>query len=229
MRTWTVANVARLMVRNRDRGLCPDGVVRLDIDAEAKECVEECVRRVNDGGLMCADWYPLPGDKKLRVAVYPKTLELPKPQWSARYETQEEARAAVQQERIQHPARYVRGMEAKAGGFVVESWEPWDYLRQEMYPCWTVEEIVGAHVDYGAGGADHEFRQVTARKSGTKSGKIKAAQRRAEQRRLFEILRKKYPVALHNKGGLITDICKKGKGQTGWKFSAVKANLKGLK
>ena len=135
----------------------------------------EYVRLMNEAGEVYAAMIAAPGNKKLRVAIYPKTLESPKPQWSKRCGAREEALAAVQQERIQHPARYVRGMEAAGGGFIVESWEPWDFLRQELYPCWTVEEIVGKHVDYGTVGADIEFQWDTARKRGTTCGKDKAA------------------------------------------------------
>ena len=229
MSAWTVEMVARLMVRNRDRALCPDGVVRVNLDVAAKESAGKYVRRMNEAGEVGAAFIFAPGNKKLRVAVYPKTLELPKPQWSARYGTRDEARAAVQQERNQHPALYVRGMEAKAGGFVVESWEPWDYLRQGWYPCWTVEEIVGAHVDYGGSGADIEFHRQKAKERGLDHLKAGAAKRKAEQRRLFEKLRQGSPVALVDKGSLIREICKRGKGKTGWKTSTVKANLKGLK
>lgn len=229
MSAWTVEKVAQLMVRNRDRALCPDGVVRVNLDVAAKKSAVEYVRRMNEAGEACAAIIFAPGNKKLRVAVYPKTLALPKPQWSAQYGTQEDARAAVQQERIRHPARYVRGKEAEDGGFVVDSWEPWDYLRQGWYPCWTVEEIVGAHIDYGGSGADIEFIRDTGRRGGTKSGKDKAAKRKAEQRRLFEEMRQVSPVAIVDKGSLIRDICKRGKGKTGWKTSTVKANLKGLK
>ena len=229
MSAWTVEMVARQVVRNRDRALCPDGVVRVNLDVAAKECAVEYVRRMNEAGEVCAAMIFAPGNKKLRVAVYPKTLELPKPQWSARYEAQEAARAAVQEERNRNPARYVRGMEAKGGGFVVEVWEPWDFLRQGWYPCWTVEEIVGAHVDYASGGADIEFHRDEARHKGTKRLKSGAAKRKAEQRKLFALLRQEHPVAMVDKGSLIREICKKGKGKTGWKISAVKANLKGLK
>jgi hypothetical protein len=228
MSAWTVDMVARLMVRNRDRALCPDSVVRVNLDVAAKESAVEYVRKMNAAGEVCAAIIFAPGNKKLRVAVYPKTLELPKPQWSARYETQEEARAAVQQERIQHPARYVRGMEAKAGGFVVESWEPWDYLRQEMYPCWTVEEIVGAHVDYGAGGADIEFHRHKAKERGLDHLKAGAAQRKAEQRAEFQRLKEAHP-DWKKKESFLREIAKVHPRKTGWKLRTLKKNLAGVK
>ena len=226
MSAWSVGAVARLIVRNRDRALCPDGVVRVNLDVAAKECAVEYVRRMNEAGEVCAAMIFAPGNKKQRVAVYPKTLELPKPQWSARYEAREAARAAVQEERNRNPARYVRGMEAKGGGFVVESWEPWDFLRQGWYPCWTVEEIVGTHVDYASGGADNEFRLDIRRASGTQGGKDNAAKRKAEQIAAFQRLRERFPKYSKEwiQDKIVEEHAKEHPRTRGWGQKTVEAN-----
>lgn len=227
MSAWTVEAVARLIVRSRDRALCPDSVVRVNLDVAAKECAVEYVRRMNEAGEVCAAIIYAPGNKKLRVAVYPKTLELPKPHWSSRCETRDAARTAVQQERKQHPARYVRGMAAAGGGFVVESWEPWDFLRQGWYPCWTVEEIVGTHVDYASGGADIEFHRDEARQSGTIGLKSGAAKRKAEQVAEFQTLR--HANKDSKKEWIQRRIASLHPRTTGWAFKTVKRNTAHLK
>lgn len=226
MSAWSVGAVARLIVRNRDRALCPDGVVRVNLDVAAKECAVEYVRRMNEAGEVCAAMIFAPGNKKLRVAVFPKTLELPKPQWSARCGTREEALAAVKRERIQHPARYVRGMEVEDGGFVVESWEPWDFLRQGWYPCWTAEEIVGAHVDKASRGADIEFHRDEARQGGTKSGKDNAAKRKVAQIAAFQRWRERFPTYSKEwiQGKIVEEHAKEHPRTRGWGQKTVEAN-----
>lgn len=186
----------------------------------------EYVQRMNKAGEVCAAMIFAPKNKKLRVAVYPKTLELPKPQWSARCGTREEALAAVQQERIQHPARYVRGMETVGGRFVVESWEPWDFLRQELYPCWKVEEIINEHIDQASRGADIEFQRDKGRQSGTRSGKDNAAQRKAAQIAAFQRLRERFPKYSKEwiQGKIVEEYAKEHPRKRGWGKKTVEKN-----
>ena len=226
MSAWTVELVERQIVNKRDWALCPDGVVRVNLDVAAKVCAEEYVRQTNEAGEVCAAVIFAPGDKKLRVAIYPKTLELPKPQWSKRCGAREDALVAVQQERIQHPARYVRGMEVECGGFVVESWEPWDFLRQGWYPCWTVEEIVGAHVDYGSGGADIEFHRQNAKERGLKNLKAGAEKRKVAQIAAFQRWRERYPKYSKEwiQGEIVKEHAKEHPRTRGWGIKTVETN-----
>ena len=228
MNAWTVEKVERLIVLNRGRALCPDSVVRINLEVSAKECAVEYVRRINAAGEVCAAIIFAPRNKKLRFAVYPKTLELPKPQWSVRCVTREEALAAVQQERIQHPARYVRGVEAEGGGFVIESWEPWDFLRQGLYPCWNVEEIIGGHREYGFKGADREIKLIE-RAEGMTEKKQATKEKRADKIiSEYEKQRAKHGNEVP-KWFLLEEIMKGHPRKKGYSLRTLKSVLKGFK
>ena len=249
MSAWTVEMVERLIVSNRDRALCPDGVVRVNLDIAAKECAVEYVQRLNEAGEVCAAMIFAPGNKKLRVAVYPKTLELPKPICSRACDTPEDAQRGVNIGKEKFPDKYVRYFEVTKDGkyirekddnptnhyfarfdtprdhYSVEVWGPWDFLRLGLYPCWTVEEIVNRHRYYGLKGADREMKLIERAEGMTEKKQAIKEKRAAKIISEYEQQRAKHGDEVP-KWFLLEEMIKDHPGTKGYSLRNLKSVLK---
>lgn len=256
MRTITLDDFAKLLDGGTGRVMGPDGVVRFPSDISDKEKVADFVKRTNEFGAVCAAFIFAPGNKKLRVAVYPKTLELPKPICKRACTSREDAQLGVDIGMEKFPDKYVRYFEvAKDGRYIrekdgnpadhyfarydtptdhysVEVWEPWDFLRLGLYPCWTVEEIVDQHRQYGFKGAGREMALQEQAQKMTASKKTSKKKLTAKHIEAFLALRaelgedtKKWVVVEE----LATRYKAKHPRKKGWSSRSIWPSVKGIK
>ena len=235
MKKLSLDDFARTLDGGTGRAMGVDGVVRFDVNKAAEEKMVDFVRRTNDAGGVCAAMIHAPGDKKLRVAVYPKGLELPKPIAAKSCEKIEDAQRGVEIGKEQFPMHYVRYFEVDKNGeyirensetptdhYSVEVWEPWDFLRRGLYPCWTVRDIVDAHGVYGFKGADREMVLQERAEDMTARGRASCDQRREEQRAEYLKIRASHSGA--NKKWIQRTMALNHPRKKGWKFDTIQSN-----